>query len=154
MSSNSIRLLIATGILFALGFVAYPLMYDIRVEQDMPVVRESVKTEDDGIEDDWVETVDEVSETPVVTTVEKTDESRRKVLAAQNDDEYAEEDVPEDPRQKKVPETRIHAQYTSSLAHVKRIVKILEKEDKKPEEKKIFKKKKDLMTKLKEETLY
>ena len=38
MSSNSVRLLIATGILFALGFVAYPIIYDIRVEKDVPEV--------------------------------------------------------------------------------------------------------------------
>ncbi len=132
MSANSVRLLIATGVLFALGFVAYPLLYDVRKEYDMPVVRETVERDVSGGEDEWVDSEEDVTDAPAITTVEKVDDSKRKVLAAQNDDEFAEEDVPEDPRQKKVPETRIHAQYTSSLAHVKRIVKILEKEDKKP----------------------
>lgn len=132
MSSNSVRLLIATGILFALGFVAYPLLYDIRVKQEIPVVRESVATEESTIEDDWTETDDKESDAPVVTTVEKTDDAQRRILTAQNDDEYSEEDVPDDPKQKKVPETRIHAQYTTSLAHVKRIIKVLEKEEAKP----------------------
>lgn len=133
MSSNSVRLLIATGLLFALGFVAYPIIYSIRVEKNQPVAQTKEVVTDDGIKDDIDDTIeDDAPQAPTITTVEKTDEDKRRVLTAQNDDAYAEEDVPEDPRQKKVPETRIHAQYTTSLAHVKRIAKILEKEEAKP----------------------
>lgn len=133
MSSNSIRLLIATGLLFALGFVAYPIIYSVRVEKPKAVAQTKTVEKVDEVTDDLDETTeDDAPEAPAITTVEKTDEARRRVLGAQNDDAYTEEDVPEDPRQKKVPETRIHAQFTSSLAHVKRIVKILEKEEKKP----------------------
>lgn len=132
MSSNSVRLLIATGILFALGFVAYPLLYDVREEYEVPVVQKAVETDVSDGNDEWEESDEEVPDQNVVTTVEKTDDAKRKILEAQNDDAYVEEDVPEDPKQKKIPDTRIHAQYTTSLAHIKRIIRNLEKEDAKP----------------------
>lgn len=133
MSSNSIRLLIAAGLVFALGFVAYPLLYDIRKGKASGKAVAVATVQKDDTVDEWVDGKDDAApEPPKLTTVEKTDDDKRRVLAAQNDDAYTEEDVPEDPRQKKVPETRIHAQYTTSLAHVKRIAKIIEKEEKNP----------------------
>lgn len=132
MSSNTVRLLVATVFLFILGFIAYPLLYDIKKVDKVVVEKKPVQVEEVTGEDEWKDEQPEQTDVPTVTTIEKTDEAKRRVLNAQDDELFPEEDVPEDPRQKKVPETRIHAQFTTSLAHVKRIAKILEKEEKNP----------------------
>lgn len=129
----------ATGLVFVLGFMCYPIFYSVREDEEMV---EKTPVKDDALVqqktevDDWNPEEDvpdeEEPEVPAVTTIEETDPAKRRVLNRQDDDLYTEEDVPEDARQKKVPETRIAAQYTTSLAQIRRLKQKLEREEKAP----------------------
>lgn len=137
MSPNLVRLLTGTAIVFVIGFSCYPLFFSSEQEEEEEVVKvvKPKPVKRDVVVDDWTTTEEEVvtEPEPEQTTVEETEEEkRRRALAAQNDDLYTEEDVPEDPKQKKVPETRVHAEFTSSLAQIKKLKGIMEREDKEP----------------------
>lgn len=140
MSSNLSRLMVATGLVFALGFLCYPLFYNVREAEevvDIPVTKpDSVVQQQPTQVDDWTPEEDEEETdetvTPQITTIDTTDPAKRRVLNRQDDDAYAEEDVPEDPHQKKVPDARHNAQFTTPLAHVRRLKQKLEREVKKP----------------------
>ncbi|MBQ2813820.1 MAG: hypothetical protein IJE66_02280 [Akkermansia sp.] len=141
MSPNLSRLLIAAGLVFALGFMCYPIFYSVqepeetavqtRPEEGLAVTDDTTPVDDWTPEDEEPEQTDETVE-PEITTITRPDPDKRRILNRQDDELYTEEDVPEDPTQKKVPEARGHASFTSSLAQVHRLKKRLERESQKP----------------------
>lgn len=123
MSLRLIRLLLAVFICMAAGFALYPYIYPTEtVRKKTPKKVEQVVNRNHQV-DDW-DAEDEEAWKPE----ENTEEEEETVgLGSQEDDSFKEEDVPEDPRQNKVPKARVHAQFTSSLATIRQMCKRYER---------------------------
>lgn len=132
MSNRLARLLIAVMIVMLAGFMLFPVMFPSYAErkpvakQEKPQQPVRRTTVDDWQRDDTLVDSDD-DDAWKTEEHDDGDGNTRRGLGAQDDDSYDEEDVPEDPRQKKVTEARVHAQYTSALAHAKQLAKIYEK---------------------------
>lgn len=115
------------------GFALFPVMFPSYTEKKVaaakpkPVEVKRNNKVDDWQRDDSLVDSDDDDAWKTDDRGDDDDEARRRGLAAQDDDSYDEEDVPEDPRQKKVTEARVHAQFTSALAHAKQLAKSYEK---------------------------
>lgn len=115
------------------GFALFPVMFPSYTERKevaakpKPVEVKRNNKVDDWQRDDTLVDSDDDDAWKTDDRGDDDDEARRRGLAAQDDDSYDEEDVPEDPRQKKVTEARVHAQFTSALAHAKQLAKSYEK---------------------------
>lgn len=133
----------AIGILVLAGCGCYFLMQQFRKSAAPPTLPAAPVTAptagdasapqgDDGSTDDEEEP--EVEDTtpaePESPDTLPPDDGRD--LPAQEEDSYAEEEVPEDPKQNAIPPSRPHAQYTASLAKTHQLIKQYEKTEKTP----------------------
>lgn len=118
MSDRLIKLLLGVLVSMTVGFAVYPYLFPTEYakhtakEEQPAVVKRDTKVDDWEREEDdeaWKE-----DETPV-------DDAPDERVARQDDNSFNEEDVPEDPKQKKIPESRVHAQFTSSLAAIQQM---------------------------------
>ncbi len=123
-------------LLMLVGFFVFPVMFPSYVAKKTVVVKPKPKEEvkktkvDDWQRDDDLVDSDDDDAWKTDESSDDDEEARRRGLAAQDDDSYDEEDVPEDPRQKKVTDARVHAQFTSALARAKQLAKGFEKMEK------------------------
>lgn len=116
MSNRVVSLLLGVLIMMTAGFAVYPFLFPTEYAKHQEKKDEPVVVKRDTKVDDWErdEEDDEAWKEEDPEPEQGPDES----IARNDDDSYAEEDVPEDPKQKKIPDSRVHAEYTSSLAAI------------------------------------
>lgn len=118
MSNRLISILTAVLISMTAGFAVYPYLFPTEYKKHVAKQEQQVVIKRDTKVDDWEREDDEAwkeDETPV----EEVPDER---VSRQDDQSFNEENVPEDPKQKKIPESRVHAQFTSSLAMVQQMM--------------------------------
>lgn len=115
MSDRVLKLMLAVIVSMTAGFAVYPYLFPTEYAESkdkdtsQPVVKRDHQVQDWEREDDddaWKE-----ENTP-------TDDRRDERVTRQDAGSFNEEDVAEDAKQAKIPESRTHAQYTASLASV------------------------------------
>ena len=134
MTARFIKLLIGSFLFFCLGIALFPALFPTyekkKVTKKVTPQQQVVKR--DTVVDDWdsdsgVEDTDEAwveEEEPVV------DDTPDRRVARMDDETFDEEDVPIDPKQNVVPEARVHAEFTSALAEMRRFADTLAKQEK------------------------
>lgn len=126
MSTRLLKLLLAVLISMTVGFALYPLFFPTEIAEKKPEKKpEPAQIVRDTKVDDWQ--TDDNDEAWKEEEPSGQAEGPDNGLARQDDDSFAEEDVPEDPKQNKVPESRVHAEFTSSLAAIHQLAKQYER---------------------------
>ena len=133
MTARFIKLLIGSFLFFCLGIALFPSLFPTYQKKKVTrkVVPQQQIVKRDTVVDDWQTEDNSVEDTDEAWEEEEEPEVVPDRSVARMDDEtFDEEDVPIDPKQNVVPEARVHAQFTTALAEMRRFADVLEKQEK------------------------
>lgn len=132
MTARLIKLLTGSFLFFCLGIALFPALFPTHVEKKVvkvekaPTIVRDTKVDDWSHDDEVVEDDDEddawEEEPEEITPPDRS-------IARQDDETFDEDDVPIDPKQNIVPETRVHAQMISVMGEMRRFAELLEKQE-------------------------
>lgn len=131
MTARLIKLLIGSFLFFCLGIALFPALFPTQVDRVTKVKEQPVVVKRDTVVDDWSnENEVEDSDDAWVEDEPEVDDTPDRRVARMDDETFDEEDVPIDPKQNVVPEARVHAEFTSALAEMRKMAGVLEKQEK------------------------
>ena len=129
MSARLIQLLTVSFLFFCAGVATFPMFFPGHEEKKEVVVNKAPVLVRDNHVDDWSNDDEYVDVNDATWEEEPEDTTPDRRIAGQDDERFDEEDVAIDPKQNVVPEARVHAEFSSALAEMRRTTDASEKQE-------------------------
>ena len=130
MTARLVKLLIGSFLFFCLGIALFPALFPTQKDRVTKVKNQPSVVTRDTVVDDWSHENEVEDSDDAWVEDEPEDDTPDRRVARMDDETFDEEDVPIDPKQNVVPEARVHAEFTSALAEMRKMAGVLEKQEK------------------------